>query len=42
VAHNSLREWLLSIHDCISQILIRQLSLAEYFCVRREKNRREE
>lgn len=26
--HNSRREWLLSIRDCISQILIRQLSLA--------------
>lgn len=29
--HNSRREWLLSIRDCISQILIRQLSLARSF-----------
>lgn len=31
--HNSRREWLLSIRDCISQILIRRLSLARTFAL---------
>lgn len=42
--HNSRREWLFSIRDCISQILIRQLSLARTFvlgAVRASKQERE-
>jgi len=44
--HNSRREWLLSIRDCISQILIRQLSLARTFALgvvqAKEREREEE